>query len=80
MQFAKKKLNNFFVISENFYSNIKKYLKKMEVYEIVKSIGSGSFGQVYLARHKREDKNYVIKKIKVKDMPQKDKENTEQEV
>jgi len=52
----------------------------MEVYEIVKSIGSGSFGQVYLARHKREDKNYVIKKIKIKDMPQKDRENTEQEV
>lgn len=52
----------------------------MEVYEIVKSIGSGSFGQVYLARHKREDKSYVIKKIKIKDMPQKDKENTEQEV
>ena len=52
----------------------------MEVYEIIKSIGSGSFGQVYLARHKREDKCYVIKKIKVKDMPQKDKENTEQEV
>lgn len=52
----------------------------MEVYEIVKSIGSGSFGQVYLARHKREEKLYVIKKIKIKDMPQKDKENTEQEV
>lgn len=52
----------------------------MEVYEIVKSIGSGSFGQVYLTRHKREDKLYVIKKIKIKDMPQKDRENTEQEV
>lgn len=52
----------------------------MEVYEIVKSIGSGSFGQVYQARHKREDKCYVIKKIKIKDMPQKDRENTEQEV
>ena len=52
----------------------------MEVYEIIKSIGSGSFGQVYLARHKREDKNYVIKKIKIRDMPQKDRENTEQEV
>lgn len=52
----------------------------MDVYEIVKSIGGGSFGQVYLARNKREDKSYVIKKIKTRDMPQKDRENTEQEV
>jgi hypothetical protein len=33
----------------------------MDVYETVKTIGSGSFGQVYMARHKRESKNYVIK-------------------
>jgi non-specific serine/threonine protein kinase/NIMA (never in mitosis gene a)-related kinase len=52
----------------------------MEVYEIVKPIGGGSFGQVYLARHKREEKMYVIKKIKTRDMSQKDRENTENEV
>ena len=52
----------------------------MEVYETVKSIGSGSFGQVYLVRHKYEDKNYVVKKVKTRDMSQKDRENTEQEV
>jgi len=40
----------------------------MEVYEIVKTIGSGNFGQVYLARHKFESKNYVIKKLKIDDM------------
>jgi len=45
----------------------------MEVYEIVKAIGSGSFGQVYLARHKREDKLYVIKKIKIRDLSEKDR-------
>ena len=55
-------------------------LHLMEVYEIVKSIGSGSFGQVYIVRHRREEKNYVIKKIKTKDMSQKDRENTENEV
>jgi non-specific serine/threonine protein kinase/NIMA (never in mitosis gene a)-related kinase len=52
----------------------------MDVYEIIKTIGSGSFGQVYLARHKREGKHYVIKRVKTRDMEQKDLENTENEV
>ena len=52
----------------------------MDVYETVKTIGSGSFGQVYMARHKREGKNYVIKRVKTRDMTQKDLENTENEV
>jgi len=52
----------------------------MEVYEIIKSIGSGSFGQVYLVKHKLEDKLYVVKKIKTRDMQPKDREATEQEV
>ena len=52
----------------------------MDVYEIIKTIGSGSFGQVYMVRHKREGKNYVIKKVKTRDMNPKDLENTENEV
>ncbi|EGR30764.1 protein kinase domain protein [Ichthyophthirius multifiliis] len=52
----------------------------MEVYETIKLIGSGAFGQVYMVRHMREDKLYVIKKIKTRDMCQKDRENTENEV
>lgn len=35
---------------------------------------------VYLARHKIDSQNYVIKKIKIKDMEQKDRDSTEQEV
>ena len=52
----------------------------MDVYETVKTIGSGSFGQVYMARHKREGKHYVVKRVKTRDMSQKDLENTENEV
>ena len=52
----------------------------MEIYETVKSIGSGSFGQVYLSRNKREDKLYVIKRIKTRDISEKDREAIENEV
>ena len=40
----------------------------MDVYETVKTIGSGSFGQVYMAKHKREGTHYVIKRVKTRDM------------
>ena len=52
----------------------------MELYEVVKSIGSGNYGQVYLVRHKYEGRNYVVKKIKTRDMPDSEREKTEQEV
>ena len=52
----------------------------MDVYEIIKTIGSGAFGQVYLVRHKIYGNNYVIKKVKIKDMPEREQENTIQEV
>eukprot|EP01022_Parablepharisma_sp_SALTPOND_P020503 TRINITY_DN374_c0_g1_i1.p1 TRINITY_DN374_c0_g1~~TRINITY_DN374_c0_g1_i1.p1 ORF type:complete len:878 (+),score=169.96 TRINITY_DN374_c0_g1_i1:2421-5054(+) len=52
----------------------------MEVYELVKTIGGGNFGQVYLARHRLEGKHYVLKKVKTRDMSARDRENTENEV
>ena len=52
----------------------------MDIYEVVKSIGSGNFGQVYLVRHKYEGKHYVLKKIATGDMGEKERENAEQEV
>ncbi len=35
---------------------------------------------MYLSLNKRENKKYVIKKIKTREMSQKDRENTENEV
>ena len=52
----------------------------MENYEAGPSIGGGSFGQVYLAKNKSESKDYVIKKIKTRDISDKDQENIENEV
>ena len=54
----------FLRVSDRFFLN----LLKMDVYETVKTIGSGSFGQVYMAKHKREGKHYVIKRVKTRDM------------
>lgn len=52
----------------------------MHNYEPGPSVGTGSFGQVYLVKHKLEDKDYVIKKIKTRDISDKDRENIENEV
>ena len=52
----------------------------MEVYEIIKSLKGGAFGQVYLARHKQEKKLYAIKKVKTREMSEKDRKATMQEV
>lgn len=52
----------------------------MDIYENIKNIGNGMFGQVYLAKHKIEQKFYAIKRINFKDISTKDRENIENEV
>jgi serine/threonine protein kinase len=52
----------------------------MEDYKVIKSIGKGSFGKVYLVRHIAEGKSYVLKVIKLKGMPAKEKEACHSEV
>ena len=52
----------------------------MDIYAIIKTIGSGSFGQVYLVVNRQNNKQYVMKKIRIRDLELKDRENTETEV
>ena len=40
---------------------------------LMEMLGQGSFGKVYLVRHVKEGKPYVIKVIKVKGMPLKER-------
>lgn len=52
-----------------------------DLYTIVKTIGAGSFGQVYLVRQSRENRQYVMKKISsVSQLESKERESAELEV
>lgn len=52
----------------------------MEDYSLLRCIGKGSFGKVYLVRHKTERKHYCMKVIKLKGIPRKEREATRNEV
>ncbi|XP_008113878.2 serine/threonine-protein kinase Nek5 isoform X1 [Anolis carolinensis] len=52
----------------------------MDQYEIIKMIGEGSFGKVFLARGKGDIRQCVIKEICLIKMPRKEKESPQKEV
>jgi NIMA (never in mitosis gene a)-related kinase len=52
----------------------------MEQYERIKVLGEGSYGKVYLMRHKRERKLMCVKVIKIKNIPKKEREACRTEV
>lgn len=52
----------------------------MENYEKLKVLGQGSFGKVYLMRHKLERKLMCVKVIKIKSIPRKEREACRTEV
>ena len=45
----------------------------MEDYKVIRAVGKGSFGKVYLVRHVTEHRQYVMKVIKLKGMPDKER-------
>ncbi|NXI99034.1 NEK5 kinase, partial [Psophia crepitans] len=52
----------------------------MDKYEIIKKIGEGSFGKIFLAKGKVDNEQCVIKEISLTKMPVKDKEASQKEV
>ncbi|NXL63567.1 NEK5 kinase, partial [Chordeiles acutipennis] len=52
----------------------------MDKYEIIKKIGEGSFGKIFLAKGKMDDGQCVIKEINLTKMPVKEKEASQKEV
>ena len=48
-------------------------LVHQEDYRVIRAIGKGSFGKVFLVRNEREKKQYVMKVISMKDIPKKEK-------
>jgi non-specific serine/threonine protein kinase/NIMA (never in mitosis gene a)-related kinase len=52
----------------------------MENYRVNRAVGKGSFGKVYLATHVRENRSYVLKVIKLKGIPPKEREACRNEV
>ncbi|XP_061209141.1 serine/threonine-protein kinase Nek5 isoform X2 [Neopsephotus bourkii] len=52
----------------------------MDKYEIIKKIGEGSFGKIFLAKVKVDNEQCVIKEINLTKMPVKEKEASQKEV
>ncbi|KFO05058.1 Serine/threonine-protein kinase Nek5, partial [Balearica regulorum gibbericeps] len=52
----------------------------MDKYEIIKEIGEGSFGKIFLAKGKVDNEQCVIKEIDLTKMPMKEKEASQEEV
>ncbi|NXT84661.1 NEK5 kinase, partial [Zapornia atra] len=51
----------------------------MDKYEIIKKIGEGSFGKIFLAKGKVDNEQCVIKEINLTEMPIKEKEASQEE-
>ncbi|KAM9674789.1 serine/threonine-protein kinase Nek5 isoform 2-T2 [Dama dama] len=55
-------------------------LETMDQYDVIKAIGEGAFGKVYLAKRKSDSEHCVIKEINFEKMPIQEKEASKKEV
>ncbi|KAM8930963.1 serine/threonine-protein kinase Nek4 [Pelodytes ibericus] len=52
---------------------------RLEDYCFIKSVGKGSYGEVSLAQHRGESRQYVIKKLNLQNAPRRERRAAEQE-
>ncbi|XP_075039202.1 serine/threonine-protein kinase Nek4 [Mixophyes fleayi] len=52
---------------------------ELEAYRVVRLVGKGSYGEVSLATHRAEGKQYVIKKLNLRNAPHRERKAAEQE-
>ncbi|KAJ7388824.1 Serine/threonine-protein kinase Nek4 [Desmophyllum pertusum] len=52
----------------------------LETFTIGKVIGKGSYGEVYLVKHRKERKQYVMKKVDLSKASSRERKAAEQEV
>ena len=53
---------------------------RVEDYKVVRAVGKGSFGKVYLVHHTKEKKHYCMKCIKLTNIPKKERDACRHEV
>ncbi|XP_071961360.1 ubiquitin carboxyl-terminal hydrolase BAP1-like [Antedon mediterranea] len=53
--------------------------RAMDGYDKVKVVGKGSYGEVWLVKHKKDKKNYVVKKLELRNASKKERVAAEQE-
>ncbi|XP_074646197.1 uncharacterized protein LOC141902392 isoform X2 [Tubulanus polymorphus] len=52
----------------------------LDLYQKIKVIGKGSYGQVWLSKHRKDRKQYVLKKIDLQNASKRERKAAEQEV
>ena len=52
----------------------------MENFEIIEKLGDGAYSVVYKVKRKQDNKIYALKKVKLKDLSDKEKQNALNEV